>query len=213
MAWSIADMADVVERGLRARVEEDDRAQVVRGFDALDEVALHPLIHESLRRGGYGVYPEERYPADRRRRKRSEGRRCDVALTPDGRPLAQPDVENTLFEPPDAIALPDAFWLEIKVVAQFTEEGPNRRYSAELLAPVRRDVAKLARDEGILHAGVMLMLLVADKEVAENDLQLWHSRCLERGFPTGVPAVRHTRLTERIGHGCCSIAIFPVYHL
>src|SRR5688500_16424576 len=82
MTWSPAEIADAVAAGLRARARADELEQAVYGFDALPELALHPILHASLREGGYGVWPEQRYPGGFSRRKLSEGKRCDVVLTP-----------------------------------------------------------------------------------------------------------------------------------
>src|SRR5262245_61923754 len=125
-AISVSDIADAIEAGLRRACAKCDAEQAVYGLDCLDEVAIHPAIEHSLKNAGFGVHREQRYPADRRKRSRSEGERCDFVLTPDGRPLAQPDAAGTLFDPSDALDLSDAFWLEVKVVNQFTSEGPNR---------------------------------------------------------------------------------------
>lgn len=214
MLWQISNIADAVQIGLAAQVANDDIEQSVRGIDTLDEVSLHPILHSALRTAGFGVFPEERFPSDRLKKSRSEGKRCDIVLTPSGRPLASPDSAETLFDPPDAVNLGDAFWLEVKMTTQFTPEGePNRRYSAELMAPVRRDVDKLARDPHICHAAVLLVLFVADSKVAEHDLRVWQQCCIERGYPIGSPVNREITISDRIGHQNAAISLIPVYHL
>ncbi|MFG0252509.1 MAG: hypothetical protein ACF8NJ_06510, partial [Phycisphaerales bacterium JB038] len=147
--WSIADIADALAQGLRAAAEECDREQSVRGLDNLDELELHPLLQRALLAADYGIHNEQRYPGDRHKRKLSEGERCDLVLTPDGRALDAPAAQGTLFAAPDPVSLDEAFWLEVKVVAQWKEDGPNPRYTSELLEPVRRDVRKLAKDRGV----------------------------------------------------------------
>lgn len=209
----IPDIADAVEVGLQSKLAQLDLEQAVYSLDAMDEVALHPVLAQALQEVGYGVYREQRYPADRIRRKVSEGERCDFVLTPDGRPLKQPDVAGTLFDPPDALPLADAFWLEAKIIAQFTCEGPNRGYSSQLLSTVRQDVTKLSKDRGILRAGLLLILFVRDEVVASHDLDIWQDRCLARGLPIGAPARRCFPIADRHGHGACAIAVYPVSHL
>ncbi|MCK4872547.1 MAG: hypothetical protein KAS72_07460 [Phycisphaerales bacterium] len=209
--WSIADIADALEAGLVERTKRLDEEQAVLGIDALDEISLHPILHHALRAAGYGIHPEERYPRDRIRRNRSEGERCDIVLTPDERILEVPEAEATLFAPPQPVALDDAFWLEVKVVAQFTDEGANARYAAELLEPVRRDVRKLAADTGIRHAGVLLVLHTIDRTVADHDLELWQDRCLERSLPIGPPSLRRIPITDRVGNSLCTLALYPVH--
>ena len=213
ITWSIPDIADAVAAGLRRRAEEIDREQAVTGLDALDEVDLHPILAAALLAAEYGVHREQRYPADRRRRRESEGERCDLVLTPDGRPLREPEARATLFEPPDAVDPDDAFWLEVKVVGQYTQAGANHSYAAQLGSTLRRDVAKLGKDAGILHAGLLIVLFVADARVAEHDLGLWHNRCLRRGLPIGAPSMRPVAITDRLGNGLCAIACYPVRHL
>lgn len=208
--WSIPDIADALHGGLERASTALELAQEVRGLDARDELELHPLIQDVLREAGFGVHPEQRYPADRLHQKRSEGGRCDIVLTPDGRALQEPDIEATLFTPADAVALSDAFWLEIKVIAQFTEAGPNARYAADLQEPVRRDVAKLARDPGIRHAALCLLLFCADDDVAAHDLREWERRCMARDLPIGIPCTRRTTIGNRYGNTVCVMALYHV---
>jgi len=209
---SVTDIADAVESGLAAHARELDAEQAVRGIDALDERALHPIIEQSLRAAGYGVAREMRYPADRAHRRASEGERCDFVLTPDARPLLVEAQRSTLFDPPDAVDPEDAFWLEAKVVAQFTEEGANRNYASQLLAPVRQDVAKLSKDRGILHAGLLLVLFTRDEIVANHDLAIWEDRCLRKGLPIAAPSCRTVPITNRLGHEIFTLRLYPVRH-
>lgn len=210
MIWSPADLADAVAAGLEARARADDLEQAVYGFDALPELGLHPLIHQSFREAGYGVWPEQRYPGDWHRTRRSEGQRCDVVLTRDNLPLRDPEVRSTLFDQQPAADPEEAYWLEIKTVAQFETGGAFRRYSAELLSPVMQDVRKLWSDPVILHSGLLLVLLTADRDTAEHDLLAWHERCLRRGFPVAAPALRGFPITERIGNAWCAVAVFGI---
>jgi hypothetical protein len=211
--WFIADIADAVEQGLLRAADAFDAEQAVRGIDALEEAALQPRIAEALTEAGYGVHREIRYPADRRKRRESEGERCDLVLTPDGRGLRQPGAKATLFEPSDAVELDEAFWLELKVVSQYTLEGANRSYASQLLSTVRSDVTKLSKDPGILHAGLLIVLFVAEERVAEHDLKIWQDRCLKRCLPIGAPSMRFLRITDRLGHRVCALALYPVSHL
>jgi hypothetical protein len=211
MPWSPADIADAIYTGLKQRAAEDDLEQAVYGFDALDELGMHPIVHQSLRDAGYGVWPEQRYPGDREgSRKKSQGKRCDVVITRDGRPLRDPHAKSTLFDSPNAVDMQDAYWLEIKLVAQFEKTGPFKRYSSELLSPVAHDVKKLWNDGDIYHSGLLLILLTINEEVAAHDLYAWHRKCLEKGYPVAVPAARGFRITDRIGNGYCIAAVFGV---
>lgn len=213
MLLTVSDIADAVQTGLQRTLAQHDLEQAVYSLDALDEVALHPAIAQSLQEAGFGVFREQRYPADRIRRKVSHGERCDFVLTPDGIPLKHPDAADTLFDPADAVPLGDAFWLEAKVVPQFTIDGPNRYYASQLLSTVRQDVTKLSKDSGILHAGLLIVLFVSEERVAEHDLGIWQDRCLQRGLPIGAPARRLFGMTDRHGNRVCAISAYPVNHL
>ncbi len=210
MRWSTADIADAVAAGLLQRAAADDTDQAVYGFDGLDELGLHPLIADSLIGQGHGVWPEQRYPAERHKKKKSEGRRCDLVLTRDGLPLRDPDVKSTLFDAVPAADAESAYWLEIKTVAQFESEGPFRRYSAELLQPVTKDIRKIWSDGVIRHGGLLLVLFTATQQVADHDLKVWHERCMDKGYPVGPPVVRGFPLTDRVGNGWCAVAVYGV---
>ena len=211
MPWSIAQLADSIAEGLQSQAQADDLEQAVYGFDHRDELGLHPLIQQALAHGGYGVWPEQQYPSDWHRARRSEGRRCDVVLTPaPDRPLRDPMVKGTLFDTPQAIDAQDAYWMEIKTVAQFESGGPFPRYSAELFSPVVKDIKKLWLDPIISFAGLLLVLFTVDQTTAEHDIAAWHQHCLAKGYPIATPAVRGLSITDRIGNGYCAAAMFGI---
>lgn len=208
--WSIADIADALEAGLAAHFAKLDAEHAVYGLDASPELAVHPVIAAAFAQAGYGVFQEQRYPSDRSKKRFSEGDRCDIVLTKNAEPLAAPDRPATLFDPENAVDLSEAFWLEVKVIPQFTVDGANHRYAAELVTPAVRDVKKLCRDDRIVHAGVLIVLFVASKVVAEHDLQVWQERCLSRGGAIGSPSIRSLPMTDRHGNAMCVIALYPI---
>ncbi len=211
MHLSPADIADAIAAGLAERARHDDAEQAVYGLDALDELALHPLIAAALAQVGYGAHAEQRYPGAWNRRRKSEGERCDLVVTPDARPLRDPELAGTLFATAvDAVDADEALWLEIKTVAQFEQAGPFKRYASELLSTVSADLAKLARDEVIRHAALLIVLFTADDATAEHDLTAWHHRCLDRGHSVHTPAKRTFPITDRVGNAACTVAVFPV---
>lgn len=209
--WSIANLATVLEAGLVHEASRLDVEQAVYGLDARGELALQSQLGQVLQDAGYGVHREERYPAYRKCRRESEGERCDLVLTPMGRPLAMPEELPTLFDPIDAVSLADAFWMEVKVVAQFTTRGPNRRYSS-LFGAVRRDIAKLSKEPGIAHAALLILLFVQDERVADHDLEVWKTQCADRGHRLGPAALRGVSVGDRLGNALCKLALYPVYH-
>lgn len=210
MRWFISDIADAVMQGLQQRAHDDDLEQTVYGFDALDELGLHPLIQQSLRQADFGVWPEQRYPSDAAQIKRSEGKRCDVVLTHEDLPLRDPLIKGTLFDCAPASDPQSAYWLEIKTVAQYETDGPFRRYSQELLAPVTADIKKIWSDKLIRHGGLLLVLFTQTQQIAEHDLAAWRDKCLRRGYPVGPPAQRGFAITDRIGNAWCGVAVFGV---
>jgi hypothetical protein len=208
--WSVPELADVITRGLRRCAQADDAAQNVYGFDCFDELRLHPLIVESLLADGYGVWREQRYPGHWHKKAKSHGLRCDLVITPDGLPLRDPEIIDTIFNTQPATDAEAAYWLEVKTVAQFESEGPFRRYSAELLSTVTKDVKKVWGDGVIKHGGLLLVLFTHTKEVADHDLAAWHKRCIDKGYPVGPPSVRGFPLTDRVGNAWCAVALFGV---
>jgi hypothetical protein len=203
-------IADAAHDGLLQAVRTRELEQPVYGIDALDELALHPLLEQAFRASGYGVFREQRYPADRGRRRISQGERCDFVLTPAGRRLVQEEARGTLFDPSDSVPLDEAFWLEVKVVAQYTIDGPNQTWSSQLLSTVRQDITKLSKDPGILHSALAIILFVQDDRIAEHDLRIWEDRCLERGLAIAAPSRRSFPIPDRIGNALCVISIYPV---
>ena len=131
-------------------------------------------------------------------------------LTPEGRALETEDQRATLFDAPDPVELDQAFWLEVKTLAQFHGEGPNHAYASNLLSTVGTDVTKLSRDRGIIHAGLLILLFVEAPLVAEHDLGVWQDRCLERSLPIGAPCRRELAISDRLGNRVCAIAVYPV---
>lgn len=214
MDWNLPHLVEVIAEAFRRQAKRDDEEQAVYGFDARDELSLHPMIQQALRDAGYGVWPEQRYPADRTpRRRKSEGKRCDIVLTPDARPIMDPEAQATLFSNDNDVPLESSYWMEVKTVAQFTTEGPFANYSKELLSPVRQDIRKLASDPLIFHAGLLLVLFTADEITAVHDLKLWEHRALDRGYPVASPITRHFPITDRLGNAHATIALFRVRRL
>lgn len=211
--WDCADIVDAIASGLGELEAERTLEQAVCGIDACDELQLHEHLERALRGSGYGVHREQRYPRDRRKRRLSEGDRCDFVLTADARPLREEAARSTLFEDPAAVPLDEAFWLEVKLVHQFTECGANAGYASQLLSTVKQDVTKLSRDTTILHAGLLIVLFVESPTVAEHDLRIWQDRCLERMLPIAAPYTRCMQISNRVGNECCHLSLHPVRHI
>lgn len=108
----------------------------------------------------------------------------------------------------------EAFWLEVKVVAQFCFNagvlGPNRAYASELVRGPIADVTKLAADRRVQHAGVLVVLFTADEATAKNDLGVLLHKCLDKGLPITSPATRSTGVVDRIGNRVCTASLVGV---
>ncbi|HMN95471.1 MAG TPA: hypothetical protein PKC43_04580 [Phycisphaerales bacterium] len=203
-------IADALAEGIEREEEALRLEQAVHGIDVRPEVALHPLLAAALEGAGYGVSREERYPSQRGARRRSEGVRCDLVVTPGGLPLRRPDEPATLFDPAEAMELSEAMWLEVKCVPQHLGEGANRRYAAELLRPLRADIAKLAADSAIRRGALVLILFTEGRETALRDLAAWEQRARDRGLDFEPPSIRHVSIIDRVGNRLCTIGVFGV---
>lgn len=208
--WIWDAVADALAAGLGRAAADVEREQAVRGLDARAELELHPLLRDALRAAGFGVAAEVRFPRDRPRPRRTEGARCDMVLTPGGRPLEDPGAQLGLFAAADAVPLTEAAWIEVKVVAQFREGGPNRAYAAALQRPVWGDVEKLAADPDIRLAAALLLLFTADVEVATHDLGVWSAGARQRGLPLAPAVRRDVAIGDRLGNRLCTAAVFPL---
>lgn len=164
--------------------------------------------------------------------------RCDLVLTPEpglrlGDPLAvvksalsrKKQAAGTLFaaveaaepepQPPPNSCLPeDAFWLEVKLVGQFTYSagiaGPNVSYATELTRGPAADIKKLSADGRIAHAAALILLFTHDQPTAEHDLAQAMHRCLDRNLPIGSPISRSIPISDRIGNQLLTACLVPV---
>lgn len=212
--WDMHDIADAAAEGLRARAAALDDEQSPYGLDAADELALHPHLQRAFLDAGFGVLPEERYPASRARPRRSEGDRCDIVLTTQpGEPLLDPLLAGTLFGH-RGLHPAEALWIEVKTVHQFGltsgVAGQNPAYSAEWLAAAASDVRKLAGEEAIAHAAVLIVAFTLDEPTIEHDVLAFAHRCLDKGFPIGAPVRRSFRIADRLGNSLASVVVVEV---
>lgn len=114
----------------------------------------------------------------------------------------------------DAVKPEDAFWLEVKVVAQHGLSdgvlGPNRSYAAELSRGPLADLAKLAADERIIHAASLVVLFSDTEATAKHDLSILLHKCLDRELPVSSPVLRHVPVLDRLGNSVCTVCLIGV---
>jgi len=142
-----------------------------------------------------------------------------MVLTPGGRPLAHleglngharlPFPQETHFcrESTSVVPLADAFWLEIKSVAQHASGGPAADYSAGLFAEWAADVRKINSDPEVVYAALLVIFFTAGVATARHDRDLWRLRCLEDDLPLLSPAATTGfAICDRLGNAHCSLA-------
>lgn len=230
--WSDAQLCHAAAAALGAEDAALRAEQAVYGLDALDEIALHPVLARGLAAEGFLVVREHPYPGEVSRRPgKRERERCDLVLGPDpDAPLLDPvaellavdAAEGTLFEPIAESLAPagayteagEAYWLEVKALAQHAYvEGvpvPNARYATELVGGMRTDLVKLARDPHIERAGVLTLLFCEDRRIAEHDLCAAVRTLLDNDLPAGSPEIEYVEIEERAGNACCAVCLTPV---
>jgi hypothetical protein len=208
--WSLAEVHSAISAGLARDAADVEAEQAVRGIDSLDEIALQGMVANGLHAAGFEVHREVRYLGDRTHTRRSEGRRCDLVVTPAGRPLDEDAWQMSLFRPPNACPAGEALWIEVKVVAQFLEGRANRGYGAALQGPIWRDLEKLAADRAILHAAQLVLLFTADDAVADHDFGITLDRAAARGILLDTPHVARLTIGDRLGNARCTVALVGV---
>ncbi|KAA0214520.1 MAG: hypothetical protein DYG94_10310 [Leptolyngbya sp. PLA3] len=224
--WDCAELTDAIARGIAQAEEALRREQAVLGLDARDEVSLHPLVAAGLGRLGLTVLREQAYPGAYARRPRPRDReRCDLVALPPGAdglldPLAllkrpEPTLFAAVEEPEPRPALPeDAFWLEVKSVAQvcYVEGVPmgNTSYASQLIRGPALDLAKLAREPMIDAGGSLVLLFGASGDVVRHDLGVMTRALIDRDLPISSPSMDVVPIADRAGNACVGVCLVPL---
>ena len=206
--WSFSTVADRIGEVL-ARMEADLRLeQAVYGLDAKDERALHTVLSEGLT-AFYGVAREVHYPSSVGR-KLTHRQRCDLVLTPKGRPLKLDFAPPTLFDSPNMATASEALWLEVKIAYQFREGGVRHGgYGAQWRTNVVEDLRKMEVEPLIKDAGLMLIVFNESDEILQKDLELFEDVLARKEVLAGFRQVRSVPILERMGHKLCTAALWP----
>jgi hypothetical protein len=206
--WDFSTLADRLGAVLQQAEDDLRLEQAVYGLDSRDERALHALLAEGLA-AHYAVAREVHYPSSWGR-KLTHRQRCDIVLTPKGRPLRLDHAPPTLFDAPNRATAPDALWLEVKVAAQWREGGVRHvRYGQQWRGAVVEDLRKMEADELIREAGLVLLVFNESREVLDKDLDLFETVLAQKEVLAGFRHVRSVEILERMGHRLCTVALWP----
>ncbi len=230
--WRMGEILTALVEGVGALDARLRSEQSVHGVDALDELALHPVLAEALSAAGFGVLREVVYPGQHTAPVRRSARaRCDLVVLPEpGMALEDPAAEQALLLAGEAtlfaglsaelapagggIAPADACWLEVKSVAQhaFVEgvPGPNRGYADQLVRGPMADLVKLARDPSIWTAAAVVVLFCESDAVAAHDLHAAAHRLLDAELPVGNPEIGGVAIDDRVGNAWCGVGLYPL---
>jgi hypothetical protein len=195
--------------GVIDRAEADLRLeQAVYGLDARDERQLHALLADGLA-GDYEVAREVHYPSSWGR-KLTHRQRCDLVLTPKGRPLKRDHAAPSLFDPAEQATAAEGLWLEVKVAYQFREGGARHGgYGQQWRGAVVEDLRKMEAEPQIREAGLVLIVFNESREILDKDLELFEDVLARKEVLAGFRHVRSTPILDRIGHRLCSVALWP----
>src|SRR5579872_4352075 len=109
LRWDFVDLIERMRGLLEAAEKELRLEQAVYGLDVRDEREIQSLLAERLK-PHYEVAREVHYPSTVGK-KLTHRQRCDMVLTPLGRPLRLDSAPPNLFDPPDLAAPEEALWL------------------------------------------------------------------------------------------------------
>ena len=208
LIWDFATLADRLG-ALVDRAEAELRLeQAVYGLDARTELQLQQMLADGLA-DHYDVAREVHYPSSVGK-KLSHRQRCDLVLTPKGRPLKMDSAPVTLFDAPDLAGPEEALWLEVKIAYQFREGGLRHGgYGAQWRSAVVEDLRKMEADPLIHEAGLCLVVFNQSREILEKDIELFESILAQKEVLAGFRKVRTTQILDRIGHQVCTVAVWP----
>ncbi len=209
MHWRFDEVADAVERVL-GRAEEGLRLeQAVYGLDAMKETKLQAVLADGLAADGFcEVVREAHYPSSLVH-KRPSRQRCDLVLTPPGRPLVNAETID-LFTAPNACGPTEALWLEVKAAYQFHEGGrAHGGYGDQWRNATVKDLAKMEADPLIRHAGLLLIVFTGGRDVLAKDLELFEDVLASKEVLAGFRQVRSIDILERNGHTTATVALWP----
>jgi hypothetical protein len=206
--YDFHDLADRLGQVVSTAEADLRLEQAVYGLDAKDEKQLQTLLANGLK-AHYEVAREVHYPSSIGR-KLTHRPRCDLVLTPSGRPLKLDFDPPNLFDAPNLCLPQEGLWLEVKIAHQFREGGIRHGgYGSQWRDAVVEDLRKMEADELIREAGLVLVVFNESQAVLEKDLELFESVLMRKEVLAGFRHVRSVPIWERIGHTVCTVAVWP----
>jgi hypothetical protein len=207
MAWNLSLVADEIAAALERAEAELRLAQAVAGLDDLDEIALQDIVAAGLS-ARHEVAREAHYPSTAGR-KLTHRPRCDLVLSPKGRPLRPAHEPEGLFTaelcPPE-----EALWLEVKRARQFGEGGlPHAGYGWQWKTALVADLRKMDGEPLIRAAALAAIVFTASREILEKDLALFERVMASENVLAGPVQARTFAIVDRIGHAGCSVLLWP----
>jgi hypothetical protein len=208
LRWDFLTLADQIGKAVEQAEAELRLEQAVYGLDAKDEKLIQSMLAEKLTEH-YAAAREVHYPSSVGK-KLTHRQRCDIVLTPRGRPLMLDSAPATLFDAPDLCPPNEALWLEVKVAYQFREGGIRHGgYGTQWRNAVVEDLRKMEAESMIHEAGLLLVVFNESKEILEKDLELFENVLMQKEVLAGFRQVRSIPILDRIGHKLCSVALWP----
>lgn len=211
VSWDFSIVADRVHDTFAAAEADLRLEQAVYGLDAKDERAIQSLLAAGLA-DHWQVAREAHYPSAPGSRA-SDRQRCDLVLTPLGRPLRPSFEPEDLFTQSRAAATADAaeaLWLEVKVAYQYREGGVRHPgYGQQWRRAVIDDLKKMEADPLIHDAGLLLIVFNESDEILHKDLELFEDVLAREEVLAGFRKVRSVSILDRIGHRLCTAALWP----
>jgi hypothetical protein len=222
LSISAATVADAAVAAVCADADSRDLAQEVRGVDSLNERALQVLLETAFTAAGLFPLREIRLPKRADEPIRSAGSRCDFVLRPidaplghDPEALAAAEEPPSLFDDPDAPPPPspldseEVFWLELKTGSACRDAGDTGDL-ASLPKRVKIDLARLAHDEAIHHAAVLVIVFGVDESTLVASAIALDDHAAAEGLPTQGVVIRTAPISDRHGNDTALIAVYPV---
>jgi hypothetical protein len=206
--WDFSTLADRLGEVIRKRESDLRLEQSVYGLDVKSEVEIQRLLGEGLTTH-YEVAREVHYPSTRGK-KLTHRQRCDLVLTPRGRPLKLDWSPETLFDPPNLAQPDEGLWLEVKVAYQFREGGIRHGgYGQQWRNAIVEDLRKMEVEPHIKHAGLCLVVFNESRDILNKDLEYFELVLVQKEVLAGFRQVRSVEIIERIGHRVCTVALWP----